>query len=66
MEEKLKTSFLGMKRQETVDILREALEAKVDPLALLKSCRQAMEEVGKKFETGEFFLSELIYSAEVF
>ena len=25
-----------------------------------------MEEVGKKFETGEFFLSELIYSAEVF
>ena len=55
-----------MKRQETVDILREALEAKADPLALLKSCRQAMEEVGKKFETGEFFLSELIYSAEVF
>ena len=47
MEEKLKTSFLGMKRQETVDILREALEAKADPLALLKSCRQAMEEVGK-------------------
>lgn len=66
MEEKLKTSFLGMKRQETVDILREALQAKADPLALLKSCRQAMEEVGKKFETGEFFLSELIYSAEVF
>ncbi len=25
-----------------------------------------MEEVGKRFETGEFFLSELIYSAEVF
>jgi methanogenic corrinoid protein MtbC1 len=25
-----------------------------------------MEEVGKRFETGEFFLSELIYSAQVF
>ena len=25
-----------------------------------------MEEVGKRFETGEFFLSELIYAAQVF
>ncbi len=66
IEERLKEAFLGMKRQETVNIVKEGLESGVDPLGLLRVCREAMEEVGDRFETGEFFLSELIYSAEVF
>jgi methanogenic corrinoid protein MtbC1 len=66
MEEKLKEAFLGMRRQEVVDLVEDALASGVDPLDILKVCREAMEAVGKRFETGEFFLSELIYSAEVF
>jgi len=66
MEGKLKRLFLGMKRQETVDLVKEELRSGTDPFAILKECRDAMEGIGKRFETGEFFLSELIYSAEVF
>ncbi len=66
MNEELRAAFLGMKRQDALDIVKEALKSDVDPLTILDACREAMEEVGKKFETGEFFLSELIYSAEVF
>ena len=66
MEEELKKAFLDMKRQETIDLVKAALESGADPFVILGACREAMEEVGKKFETGEFFLSELIYSAEVF
>ena len=66
MEERLKKAFLEMKRQEVVDLVRKATESGEDPLAILKTCRDAMEAVGKRFETGEFFLSELIYSSEVF
>ncbi len=66
MEEELKKSFLGMKRQETIDLVKAALESGADPLVILGACREAMEEVGGNFETGEFFLSELIHSAEVF
>jgi methylmalonyl-CoA mutase cobalamin-binding domain/chain len=66
MEEELKKAFLGMRRQEVVDLVKDALESGVDPLDILMVCREAMEAVGKHFETGEFFLSELIYSAEVF
>jgi methylmalonyl-CoA mutase cobalamin-binding domain/chain len=66
MEEKIKSAFLGMKRNVAIDTVRAALDAGVEPLVVLKACREAMQEVGKKFETGEFFLSELIYSAEVF
>lgn len=66
MEDKIKSAFLEMKRVEALDAVKEALESGVDPLEILRICREAMEEVGKYFETGEFFLSELIYSAEVF
>ncbi|MFH1242991.1 MAG: cobalamin-dependent protein [Pseudomonadota bacterium] len=66
MEERLKQAFLGMKRYEAINIVKEGLESGVDPFEILRVCREAMAEVGKRFETGEFFLSELIYSAEVF
>jgi len=66
MLEELKRALIGMKRQEVMDIVRKGLAADMDPLAILTACREAMEEVGRRFETGEFFLSELIYSAEVF
>jgi 5-methyltetrahydrofolate--homocysteine methyltransferase len=66
MKEKLKALIIGMKRQEAIDLVNEELESGTDPITILEVCREAMEEIGKKFETGEFFLSELIYSAEVF
>ena len=66
MEKELKAAFLGMKREDAINIVKEALQSGSDPLHILNTCRAAMEEVGKRFETGEFFLSELIYSAQVF
>jgi len=66
MEDQLRDAFLGMKRQEAMDIVKAEINRGTDPLAILKACRHAMEEVGRKFGTGEFFLSELIYSSEVF
>ena len=55
-----------MKRFEAIEVVKEAIKSGEDPFAILTACREGMEEVGKRFETGEFFLSELIYSAEIF
>ncbi|UCB48835.1 MAG: cobalamin-dependent protein [Deltaproteobacteria bacterium] len=66
MKEKIKAAFLSMKRFEAIEAVKEAIKSGQDPFAILSACREAMDEVGKRFETGEFFLSELIYSAEVF
>jgi len=66
LDDRIRTAFLGMKRNVAVETVKEAIQSGAEPLTVLKACRQAMEEVGKRFETGEFFLSELIYSAEVF
>lgn len=66
MEQTLEDAFLRMKRQEGIAYVEKALGSGTDPFEILKICRNCMEEVGKRFETGEFFLSELIYSAQVF
>ena len=66
MKEKIKSAFLSMKRFEAIEVVKEAINSGEDPFAILNACREGMEEVGKRFETGEFFLSELIYAAEVF
>jgi methanogenic corrinoid protein MtbC1 len=66
LKEKIKAAFLSMKRFEAIEAVKEAIKSGEDPFAILTACREGMEEVGKRFETGEFFLSELIYSAEVF
>jgi methanogenic corrinoid protein MtbC1 len=66
MKERIKAAFLSMKRFEAIEVVKEAINSGEDPFAILNACREGMEEVGKRFETGEFFLSELIYAAEVF
>jgi methanogenic corrinoid protein MtbC1 len=66
MQEILKAAFMDKKRQEGIDFVKKTLAAGEEPLRILKICREIMEEVGNRFESGEFFLGELIYSAEVF
>lgn len=44
----------------------EQLDAGVNPVEILEKCREGMSIVGKRFETGEFFLSEMIMAAEIF
>ena len=66
MEHDLKAAILNMKQQEAVRLAEEAIESKKNPLSILDICRKAMVQIGERFETGEFFLAELIYSAQVF
>ena len=65
MEQELKSAFMQMKRQEALDIAEEALKRGEDPLRILNTCREAMVKVGERFETGEFFLSELKNSCSI-
>ena len=65
MKEKLLQAYLDMNREGAVKLVTEALDSGADPLDVLDANSAAMEEVGKSFETGEFFISELIYSAEI-
>lgn len=42
------------------------LESGVTPQAFLTACQQCMEEIGGKFEAGEYYLPELVVAGEMF
>ena len=46
--------------------VRQAMAAGDDSLSIVEACRGGMEEVGRRFSAGEYFVSELIVSAELF
>ncbi|NIQ33954.1 MAG: cobalamin-binding protein [Nitrososphaeria archaeon] len=46
-------------------LIKDALNQGLKPIEILNSLRSAMAEVGKRFEIGRYFLSELIMAGEM-
>lgn len=65
MFEKLVNTLVEMKEKEALEIAEELIESGKDPLEILGSCTKAMEVVGKHFETGEYFLPQLVMAGEM-
>jgi len=65
MSEDLVKTMADLKEEEALKIARERLEKGDDPLKILEDSRSAMEIVGKRFATGEYFIPDLIYSGEI-
>ena len=55
------TAVIDGETEDAVEATKSALEANVDPLTILnKGLMDGADEVGKRFERGEFFLPELM------
>lgn len=65
MQEELVELIVEMKEQEALDKVKELIASQMDPLEILDACSQAMEQVGNRFENGEYFLPELIMAGEL-
>lgn len=65
--EEIRKLFVNLEDINTlIDKVKEALEV-YDPLTIIeKALRPAMNEVGKLFEEGEYFLPELIVASDMF
>ena len=63
---KLSEAILALNKESVLEIVNQDIDAGRDPLELVEEARLGLEEVGNKFETGEFFLIELIRAAQVF
>jgi len=63
---KLAEALLLLDKAAALGAVEEALAAGVDPLALVDEARQGLEGVGKKYDSGEFFLMELMRAAQIF
>jgi methanogenic corrinoid protein MtbC1 len=54
-----------LKESEVLELVKQRLEAKEDPMKILDDSREAMAIVGKRFADGEYFLPELVFSGEL-
>jgi methanogenic corrinoid protein MtbC1 len=62
----LADSLVALDKDAALAATMEALDAGQDPLALVDVARQGLEVVGQKFDSGEFFLMELMRAAQIF
>ena len=65
MARELVGAIVAMDQEKATGLTRQLFDEGVDAAVILGDCQLAMEEVGKKFEQGEYFLPELIMSGEI-
>ncbi len=66
MSEELATAIVELKRDEVLDAVKKRAKNGEDPLRILEECRRGMAIVGDRFQKGDYFLAELMLSAEIF
>ena len=63
----LSESIITLDEQKVLDLTRQALDSGIEPIAIINDgLTPGMNEVGKRFETGDYFLPELLIAADVF
>lgn len=65
MSQELIQAITEMREDDALKITQQMLDAGKDPLEVLEACRQAMEVIGKRFESGDCFIPELILAGEM-
>jgi methanogenic corrinoid protein MtbC1 len=66
MSEELSTAIAELARDDVPVMIGRRLESGEDPLAILDECREGMARVGRLFQDGDYYLAELLLSAEIF
>jgi len=55
----------NLQEREVISIVQERLKNGEEPLSILEDGKIAMEIVGKRFSEGEYFIPDLVFSAEI-
>jgi methanogenic corrinoid protein MtbC1 len=66
MAQELVVALADLDEDKVQELVRAGLAAGASPSQLLEECREGMTLIGKRFETGEYFLSDLIMAGEIF
>ena len=66
MTETLTSALVEMREDDVLAAVRAANEAGTTPADIIAALQAGMKDIGDKYEAGEYFLSELIMSAEIF
>ncbi len=64
--DKIVEAIIELDELVALELADEMIKSGTNPVEILERCREGMSIVGKKFESGDFFLSEMIMAAEIF
>lgn len=62
----LAKALVELERDVVLDAVKRRAEGGEDPVTILEECRRGMTMVGDRFQAGEYYLAELMLSAEIF
>jgi dimethylamine corrinoid protein len=62
----LREAFAALNFERAERLVDKQIGEGADPFEILEGCREGMEDVGSKFDDGEYYLGELILAAEAF
>lgn len=65
MSQNLVNLMADLKEEETLALVQELIQGGTNPMDILGDARSAMEVVGKRFETGEYFIPDLMMAGEI-
>jgi len=63
--EKLKTAVKDLEEDIVLEIIDNVIASGGDASAAMDACRDGLNDVGNLFESGEYFVSDLIYAGEI-
>jgi len=63
---KIKKALADLEEDLTLRLVKEAMDADVPALEILRWCQEGMLEVGSRFECQDYFVSDLMMSGEIF
>ena len=65
MSQELTNAIVGMREEEALGLVTDMLERGTDPQSVLDQAKDAMTELGRRFEREEAFIPELIMGGEI-
>ena len=65
VREEFITALVDLDEVKCLDIAKQRLEAGEDPFTILEDLREGTDRIGKMFEDGRFFVSDLMMAGEI-
>ncbi len=66
MDKELFDSFVDLREDDVLKIVKEKIEAGEDAFSISETCKDALIKIGDLFSKKDYFLSELVMSGEIF
>jgi methylmalonyl-CoA mutase cobalamin-binding domain/chain len=64
-QDSLSQAMADLAEEKAKKLIKEKIEAGVPASEILKECQAGMAEIGKRYEEGKYFVSELMYAGEI-